>query len=111
MTLAAVLAGEVSMADLAIRRTTLQHQAEVAANNGYAQLARNFRRAAELTSIPNPVLLETYEKLRPYRATYHQLLAAAQEIAARYDAPETGAYIREAAEALSAKGLLKQDPD
>ncbi len=111
MTLEAVLSGRVGMADLAIRRATLERQAALADDKGYPQLARNFRRAAELTSIPNQVLLETYEKLRPYRATYYQLLAAAQEIAARYDAPENGAYIREAAEVYRAKGLLKVDDD
>ena len=58
--------------------------------------------------MPNDVLIETYEKLRPYRATYYQLLAARQEIAARYDAPETGDYIRQAAEAYREKGLLKR---
>jgi hypothetical protein len=31
-----------------------------------------------------------------------------QEIAARYDAPETGEYIRQAAEAYRAKGLLAE---
>ena len=76
---------------------------------GYPQLARNFRRAAELTAIPNDVLLQTYEKLRPYRSTYYALLALSQEISARYDAPETGEYIRQAAEAYRAKGLLAEE--
>ena len=65
--------------------------------------------AAELTAVPNDVLLETYEMLRPYRSSYYQLLSISQEIAARYDAPETGEYIRHAAEAYRAKGLLKPD--
>ena len=66
-------------------------------------------RAAELTNIPNTVLIELYEKLRPYRSSYYQLLAASQEIAAIYDAPETGAYIRHAAETYRATGLLRQE--
>jgi propanediol dehydratase small subunit len=107
LTLDALRAGKVTTSDLTIKRATLLDQARLADTRGYPQLARNFRRAAELTAIPNDVLIETYEKLRPYRATYYQLLSLAQEISARYDAPETGDYIRQAAEAYQAKGLVK----
>jgi propanediol dehydratase small subunit len=109
ITLANVRLARLSPEDLTIRRETLLLQARRAEEEGYPQLARNFRRAAELTAVPNDVLLAAYEKLRPYRATYFELLALSQEIAARYDAPETGAYIREAAEAYRDKGLLKAD--
>ncbi|MFO0992350.1 MAG: diol dehydratase small subunit [Hyphomicrobiales bacterium] len=109
ITLDALRDGKVASSDLTIRRQTLLDQAALADSRGYPQLARNFRRAAELTAIPNDVLLEAYEKLRPYRATYYQLLALSQEIAARYDAPETGDYIRQAAEAYKAKGLVKAE--
>jgi propanediol dehydratase small subunit len=96
--------------DLTIHRDTLLRQAALAEERGYLQLAQNFRRAAELTGIPNEVLIELYEKLRPYRSTYYQLLAASQEITALYNAPETGDYIRHAAEAYRAKGLLRREP-
>ena len=109
ITLENVRLGKISPEDLTIRRETLLRQAEIADGEGYPQLARNFRRAAELTSLPNDVLLGAYEKLRPYRATYFELLSLAQEIAARYDAPETGGYIREAAETYRDKGLLKPE--
>jgi propanediol dehydratase small subunit len=109
LTLANVSSGLVEAGDLTIRRETLLEQARLADSQGYPELARNFRRAAELTAIPNDVLLETYDKLRPYRATYHHLLSISQEISARYDAPETGEYIRHAAEAYRAKGLLKPE--
>ena len=109
ITLENVRLGKISAEDLTIRRETLLRQAERAVAEGYPQLARNFRRAAELTSLPNDVLLSSYEKLRPYRATYYELLSLSQEIAARYDAPETGEYIRQAAEAYRDKGLLKAD--
>ena len=109
ITLENVRLGKISAEDLTIRRETLLRQAERAVAEGYPQLARNFRRAAELTSLPNNVLLSSYEKLRPYRATYYELLSLSQEIAARYDAPETGEYIRQAAEAYRDKGLLKAD--
>jgi len=103
--------GKISAEDLTIRRETLLRQATTADAEGYPQLARNFRRAAELTALPNDVLLGAYEKLRPYRATYFELLSLSQEIAARFDAPETGDYIRQAAEAYRDKGLLKPDEE
>lgn len=107
ITLENVRLGKLSADDLTVQRGTLLHQAQRAEAEGYPQLARNFRRAAELTALPNDVLLGAYEKLRPYRASYFELLSLSQEIAARYDAPETGNYIREAAEAYRDKGLLK----
>jgi len=109
ITLENVRLGKVSAEDLTIRRDTLLRQAQTADAEGYPQLARNFRRAAELTALPNDVLLGAYEKLRPYRASYFELLSLSQEIAARYDAPETGEYIRQAAEAYRDKGLLKPE--
>lgn len=105
----AIRNGTIKSGDLAIHRDTLLKQAALAEAQGYQQLARNFRRAAELTNIPNTVLIELYEKLRPYRSSYYQLLAASQEIAAIYDAPETGDYIRHAAETYRATGLLRQE--
>jgi propanediol dehydratase small subunit len=106
----AVDVADITLAeDLTIRRDTLLQQARTAEAEGYPQLARNFRRAAELTALPNDVLLAAYEKLRPYRTSYFELLSLSQEIAARYDAPETGEYIRQAAEAYRDKGLLKPE--
>ena len=57
------------------------------------------------------MLLRICEKLRSYRSTYYALLALSQESSARYDAPETGEYIRQAAEAYRAKGLLAKEGD
>jgi propanediol dehydratase small subunit len=111
LTLDRLRAGQIMPDDVTISRETLLAQAARADQEGYPQLARNFRRAAELTAIPNEVLLQTYEKLRPYRSSYYALLALSQEISARYDAPETGEYIRQAAEAYRAKGLLAQEAD
>lgn len=109
ITMEALRAGDVSPEDVTIRRSTLEAQASQAMAEGYPQLARNFLRAAELTAVPGPMLLEIYEKLRPKRARYDELLSLSQEIIARFDAPETGAYIREAAEAYRLKSLL-HDP-
>ncbi len=107
ISLDALRAGGIGVEDVTIRRRTLDAQAERAEAEGFPQLARNFRRAAELTAIPAPVLLDLYEKLRPKRARYEELLALSQEVIARFDAPETGAYIREAAEVYRTKGLVR----
>ncbi|MBE2277299.1 MAG: glycerol dehydrogenase [Rhodobacteraceae bacterium] len=107
ISLDALRAGGIEPEDVTIRRRTLDAQAERAEAEGFPQLARNFRRAAELTAIPAPVLLDLYEKLRPKRARYEELLALSQEVTARFDAPETGAYIREAAEVYRTKGLVR----
>ncbi len=101
--------GKLTPQDVTIRKAQLIAQAEYAEQKGYGQLARNFRRAAELTNLPNDVLMEVYEKLRPNRSTYGELLSASQELIARYDAPETGFYVREAAEVYRERGLLKRD--
>ena len=109
LTLANVRLGNLTPEDLVIHRTQLLAQAEFAESKGYDQLARNFRRAAELTGLPNTVLLAVYDKLRPNRSTYAELLSTSQELIARYDAPETGSYIREAAETYRERGLLRSD--
>lgn len=108
ITLDALREGKIAPDDVTIRRHTLEAQAERAVAEGFPQLARNFRRAAELTAVPGPMLLDIYEKLRPKRARYDELLSLSQEVIARFDAPETGAYIREAAEAYRKKGLLRE---
>ena len=102
-------AGHIAPSDLAIRAETLLRQAQIAEERGYHQLARNFRRAAELTRIPDEMLAGIYERLRPRRSSYTELLALAQEMAALHDAPETGAYIRVAAEAYRDERLLRPE--
>lgn len=109
ITLQALREARITPEDVVIRRKTLEAQAERAVAEGYPQLARNFRRAAELAAVPSDTLLQLYEKLRPKRSSHGELLALSQEMIARYDAPETGAYIREAAEAYRRKGLLRED--
>ena len=81
---------------------------EIARAAGYAQLAANLTRAAELTAVPNAEVLRMYELLRPGRASYAQLAELAEQLEARYGAPANAALVREAAEAYRARGLLPQ---
>jgi propanediol dehydratase small subunit len=106
ITLDAVRAGGLSPDDLRIHPETLRLQARFAAEAGFAQLAANLRRAAELATIPHERVLAVYEALRPYRVTLERLLELADELASQYGAVETAALVREAAAAYRQRGLL-----
>ncbi len=104
-----VLKGDVVPEDVSVSAGTLVLQAWFARDAGYAEVAANLARAAEMTRIPNDEILEIYEALRPGRSTYYQLLSMSQRIASMYEAEHTGAYIREAADVYRDTGLLKVD--
>ncbi|MEZ4622519.1 MAG: diol dehydratase small subunit [Caldilineaceae bacterium] len=88
---------ELSPEDLRISDETLRAQATVAAQSGFAQLAENLTRAAELTKVPNEELLMMYEKMRPGRATLAEMVALADRLEQAYEAKETAMLVREAA--------------
>jgi propanediol dehydratase small subunit len=94
--------------DLNIRAETLRAQAEIARAAGYAQLAANLTRAAELTAVPNDELLHMYETLRPGRGTHAQLIALAERLETVYHAVETARFVREAAAVYAARGLTRR---
>lgn len=101
----AAASGELSPADLQVNATTLQQQAEIARNAGYPQLAENLLRAAELTRVPNETLLQMYDKLRPGRASYEELIQLAEALIEKYQAPQTAAFVREAAQVYQERRL------
>jgi propanediol dehydratase small subunit len=105
VTLAGLRAGAFAAAEMRATSETLRRQAEVADAAGRTQLAENLSRAAELAVVPDDVLLEIYTALRPRRATAAEL----EEWAVRlegFDATETAAFVREAAVAYGARGVL-----
>jgi propanediol dehydratase small subunit len=104
----AVLKGELTTEDFRISAETLRAQADAAEAAGYAPLAENFRRAAELTGISNEEVLAMYNLLRPGRTTHAQLIALAERLEQEFDAPLTTALVREAAEVYLARGLVKE---
>ena len=106
-----VLGGNVVPEDVSVSFGTLELQAGFAREAGYAEVAANLARAAEMTRIPNDEILEIYEALRPGRSTYYQLLSLSQQVASMYAAEHTGAYIREAADVYRDTGLLKVEED
>lgn len=96
ITLEAVLEGKVHMEDLRVTAEALELQAQVAEGAGRPQLAENLRRAAELVSIPEGEILETYRALRPGRASREVLFGLADDLEKRYQARRCAALIREA---------------
>ena len=98
---------DLSMADLQISAGTLRAQAAVAREAGYAPLAENLTRAAELTAVPNAEVLRMYQLLRPGRATLAELLALAETLEAQYAAPACARLVREAAEVYRTRGLIR----
>ncbi len=104
LTVEAVRAGEVGVADLRIHPDTLERQAVVAQEHGNPQLADNLRRAAELTELPDEEVLAIYEALRPGRSTAAQLTELAASLAAR-GLPRCAALVAEAADVYARRGL------
>lgn len=107
VTLDAVMKGEVSMEDLRITPGALRAQAGIARDAGRATLAENFERAAELVDVPQDVIMQVYELLRPGRArTKQQLLDAARMLRETHGAQRMADFIEEAAHAYEARGLF-----
>ena len=104
LTVEAVRAGEVGVADLRVHPETLERQAVVAGWHGNPQLAENLRRAAELTRLPDEEVLAIYEALRPGRSTPGQLTELAASLAGR-GLPRCAALLTEAAEVYARRGL------
>ncbi len=80
ITLENVLAGRVGPQDVRISQQTLEYQAQIAEQMQRHAVARNFRRAAELIAIPDARILEIYNALRPFRSSFAELQAIADEL-------------------------------
>jgi len=104
LTVEAVRAGEIGLADLRIHPETLERQAVIAEEHGNPQLADNLRRAAELTQLPDDEVLAIYEALRPGRSTAEQLKALAGSLADR-GLPRCAALVAEASDVYARRGL------
>lgn len=75
-----MLAGRVGPQDVRISQQTLEYQAQIAEQMQRHAVARNFRRAAELIAIPDARILEIYNALRPFRSSFAELQAIADEL-------------------------------
>lgn len=107
LTVEAVLAGRIKPEDISITPEALLLQADIARSVDRHALARNFERAADLVPVPQELILETYEMLRPGRA---ESAAALRERAAMlrrdYQAPHIAKLIEEAADVYERRGIF-----
>jgi propanediol dehydratase small subunit len=109
LTLDNLLTGAVTASDFGITAEGLRLQAQIAEQAGRPNLAQNLRRGAELVEIPNKVLLEVYELLRPGRAqSADDLRAAADQLRDRYSAKETASLLEEAALVYERRGIFQR---
>lgn len=109
ITLDGILSGGVTLDDLRITADALRQQAEIARAAGRDTLAANFERGAELVDVPQDVLMQVYELLRPGRATSKdELSAAAKTLRDNYGAENVAAFIEEAAEVYERRALFKR---
>lgn len=106
LTMDAVISGELAPDDLRIAPETLLLQAQLAAASGRVQLAENFRRAAEMTAIPDSEVLAMYNALRPRASSAEQLNELADRLEHTYSAPVCAALVREAAQVYARRNLL-----
>src|SRR5256885_7180319 len=106
LTLDALRAGRLAAEEMRATAETLRLQAEVARAAGRAELAENLDRGAELTAVPDEVILELYTALRPHRSTREELGRWADRLDHEFRAPLTAAFVHEAAEVYAKRGLL-----
>lgn len=106
ITLDKIVSGEIDGKELVIAPETLEKQAQIAENAGRPQLAQNFRRAAELTAVPDDRILEIYNALRPSGAKKETLHEIADELENEYGAVINAAHVREAAEVYEQRDLF-----
>ena len=109
LTLDNLLAGKVTVSDFGITAQGLRLQAAIAEQAGRPNLAQNLRRGAELVEIPDNVLLDVYELLRPGRAqSAHELRATANQLREKYGAKETASLLEEAALIYERRGVFQR---
>ena len=108
ITLGNVVSEKIHPREIRISPETLEFQARIAEAHGRVQLATNFRRAAELTRVPDEEVLRIYNALRPHQATRDDLLAIAKNLEKKYEAKINAQFIREAVKIYEKRDLLKK---
>ncbi len=109
LTLDALRSGRLDASEMRATAQTLELQAQVALAAGRSQLAANLERAAELTGVPDEVVLEVYTALRPHRSTAKELESWAERLESDFGAAKTAAFVREARAVYAKRNLLLAD--
>ena len=97
ITLEEVKRGNVTAEDIKISSEMLKRQGQVAKEADNPQMQAN---------VPDDVILNMYNKLRPNRSTKRELLLMAQELLEKYHAPNCAKLVLEAAEIYEKRGIL-----
>ena len=109
LTLDAVVSGQVGAGDIRISADVLKLQAGIARAAGRDRLALNLERAAELVEVPQDVILETYEMMRPGRISDPAPLSERAEMLRReYGAHSIAALIDEAVAVYERRNLFRR---
>jgi len=109
LTLDAVVSERIGAADIRISADVLRLQARIARDAGRDRLALNLERAAELVSVPQNLILDTYEMLRPGRISDSRLLTERAEMLRRdYGAHMIAALIDEAVAVYERRNLFRR---
>lgn len=106
ITLDEVMKGHIGPDDIKISPDTLRAQGQVAKEADNPPMEKNFERAAELTNVPDDIILKMYDKLRPNRATKAELVQMAKDLLETYKAPNCAKLVLEAAEVYEKRGIL-----
>ncbi len=109
VTVEGLMSGQLDQADITITADSLRLQAQIARAAGRDCLAENFERGADLVAVPDDVMLEIYELLRPGRAkSAQELYDAAQSFRDNYGAARIASFIEEAAAVYERRGLFRR---
>ncbi len=109
LTLEAIVSGKVQPGDISISADTLLRQARIAQEAGRVALGRNFARASELVGVPDDVIIDTYELLRPGRVSDPQvLLERARMLREEYGANRIADFLVEAVEVYRRRDLFRK---
>ncbi|MEW9835150.1 diol dehydratase small subunit [Mesorhizobium marinum] len=109
LTLDAVVSERIGAGDIRISADVLKLQASIAREAGRDRLALNFERAADLVAIPQDLILETYEMLRPGRISEARLLVERAEMLRRdYGAHSIASLIDEAVAVYERRNLFRR---
>lgn len=109
LTLEAVMSGRVGASDIRISADVLRLQAGIARAAGRDRLAANLERAAELVDVPQDMILDTYEMMRPGRLSDASRLAERAAMLRRdYGAHSIAALIDEAIAVYERRNLFRR---
>ena len=109
LTLESVVSQRIGAGDIRISADVLRLQASIARDAGRDRLALNLERVGDLVTVPQDLILDTYEMLRPGRISEPQLLTDRAEMLRRdYGAHTIAALIEEAVAVYRQRKLFRR---